>query len=229
MSLSKINSRINLEYLTKEKENLYFDRKRAKISLQDLANEIASFAKSNGGIIAGRTTDDGRIEGFNPYGKDKLNEFQKVVTNYLKNTPNYRIELIDIKNKELWHREASSLVKKDDVVVEYLKLQGFDYNTIVPEGKRVYLRTNSNCSTGGEAVDMTDIIPTKFKKVAEKAAKAFEAKICGVDIIIEDLKSDKYAIVEINDNPGYAINQWPYEGKGERIGLSILKLLDLVQ
>lgn len=138
-------------------------------------------------------------------------------------------ELIDIKNKELWHREASSLVKKDDVVVEYLKLQGFDYNTIVPEGKRVYLRTNSNCSTGGEAVDMTDIIPTKFKKVAEKAAKAFDAKICGVDIIIEDLKSDKYAIVEINDNPGYAINQWPYEGKGERIGLSILELLDLVQ
>lgn len=138
-------------------------------------------------------------------------------------------ELIDIKNKELWHREASSLVKKDDVVVEYLKLQGFDYNTIVPEGKRVYLRTNSNCSTGGEAVDMTDIIPTKFKKIAEKAAKAFDAKICGVDIIIEDLKADKYAIVEINDNPGYAINQWPYEGKGERIGLSILELLDLVQ
>ena len=44
MSLSKINSSINLEYLKKEKENLYFDRKRAKISLQDLANEIASFA-----------------------------------------------------------------------------------------------------------------------------------------------------------------------------------------
>lgn len=100
MSLSKINSRINLEYLTKEKENLYFDRKRAKISLQELANEIASFANSNGGIIAVGITDDGRIEGFNPYGKDKLNEFQKVVTNYLKNTPNYRIELIDIKNEK---------------------------------------------------------------------------------------------------------------------------------
>lgn len=100
MSLSKINSRINLEYLTKEKENLYFDRKRAKISIQELANEIASFANSNGGIIVVGITDDGKIEGFNPYGKDKLNEFQKVVTNYLKNTPNYRIELIDIKNEK---------------------------------------------------------------------------------------------------------------------------------
>lgn len=100
MSLSKINSRINLEYLTKEKENLYFDRKRGKISLQDLANEVASFANSNGGLIAVGITDEGKIEGFNVYGKEKLNECQKVVTNYLKNTPTYRIELINIKNEK---------------------------------------------------------------------------------------------------------------------------------
>lgn len=98
MSLSKINSQINLKYLKNEKENLYFDRKRAKISLQDLANEIASFANSNGGIIAVGITDNGKIEGFNIYGKDKLNECQKVVTNYLKNTPTYRMELLDIEN-----------------------------------------------------------------------------------------------------------------------------------
>lgn len=100
MSLSKINSRINLDYLTKEKENLYFDRKRAKISLQDLANEIASFANSNGGLMVVGITDDGKIEGFNVYGKEKLNECQKVVTNYLKNTPTYRTELLNIKNEK---------------------------------------------------------------------------------------------------------------------------------
>lgn len=100
MSLSKINSRINLEYLKTEKENLYFERKKAKISLQDLANEIASFANSNGGIIAVGICDDGKIEGFNVYGKDKLNDCQKVVTNFLKNTPTYRTELIEIKNEK---------------------------------------------------------------------------------------------------------------------------------
>ncbi len=100
MSLSKINSRINLDYLKNEKENLYFERKKAKISLQDLANEIASFANSNGGIIVVGITDDGKIEGFNIYGKDKLNECQKVVTNYLKNTPTYRMELLDIENEK---------------------------------------------------------------------------------------------------------------------------------
>ena len=71
-------------------------------------------------------------------------------------------------------------------------------------------------------------MPTKFKKIAEKAAKAFDAKICGVDIIIDDLEKDDYSIIEINDNPGYSINEWPYEGRGEKIGISILRLLDLL-
>ena len=98
MNISKINSNITLDYLSKEPENLYLDRKRAKISLQDLANEIASFANANGGIIVVGITDDGKIEGFNPYGIKKLNECQKVVTSYLKTTPSYKIEIIKVKN-----------------------------------------------------------------------------------------------------------------------------------
>ena len=138
-------------------------------------------------------------------------------------------ELIEAKNKEPWHYLTSTPVKMDEPVIEYLKLQGYTFETVIPEGKRVFLRTNSNCSTGGESIDMTNVIPNKFKKIAEKASKAFNAKICGVDIIIDDLEKDDYAIIEINDNPGYSINEWPYEGKGEKIGISILKLLNLVQ
>lgn len=137
-------------------------------------------------------------------------------------------ELIDEKNKEPWHFLTGTPVKKDQPVVEYLKLQGYDFNTVLKKDKRVFLRTNSNCSTGGESIDYTDVMPAKFKKIAEKAAKAFEAKICGVDIIIDDLEKDDYSIIEINDNPGYSINEWPYEGRGEKIGISILRLLDLL-
>ena len=139
------------------------------------------------------------------------------------------LELINAKNKEDWHLLTGCPVKKDKPVEEYLKVQGLSYDYVVPKGKRIFLRTNSNCSTGGESVDYTDIMPAKFKRVAEKAASAFNAKICGVDIIIEDLKKDKYAIIEINDNPGYSINEWSYEGKGEKIGISILELLSLVK
>ena len=138
-------------------------------------------------------------------------------------------ELIIEKNKEPWHFLTGTPVKMDEPVVEYLKLQNYTFDSVIPEGKRVFLRTNSNCSTGGESIDMTPIMPNKFKKIAEKAAKAFDAKICGVDIIINDLEKEDYSIIEINDNPGYSINEWPYEGKGEKIGIAILNLLNLVQ
>ena len=74
MKISKINPSLTLEYLIKTRENLYLDRKRAKVSLQDLANEIASFANANGGVIVVGLTDNGLVEGFNPYGPQKLNE-----------------------------------------------------------------------------------------------------------------------------------------------------------
>lgn len=98
MKLSKINSLITYEYLANEPENLYFDRKRAKVSLQDLANEIESFANANGGVIAVGVTEDGKFEGFNTCGINKLNDCQKVVSGYLKPAPVYKSELVSIKN-----------------------------------------------------------------------------------------------------------------------------------
>lgn len=138
-------------------------------------------------------------------------------------------QLIEAKNLEPWHFLTGTPVKMDQPVVEYLKLQGLDFDSVLEADRRVFLRTNSNCSTGGESIDMTPMMPTKFKKIAEKAAKSFDAKICGVDIIIDDVEKDDYSIIEINDNPGYSINQWPYEGSGQKIGLAILKLLKLTQ
>lgn len=100
MKISKINVGITMNYITNTPENLYFDRKRAKISMQDLANEIASFANANGGVVAVGVTDNGVIEGFNSYGINKLNECQKVVTNYLNPAPVYECEMVDVKNSK---------------------------------------------------------------------------------------------------------------------------------
>lgn len=113
MSLSKINKKITLEYL-KEAENLYYDRKSAKIDLKSVANEIMSFANAQGGILALGITDDGEVEGFNKVGIDKLNEAQKIVNSYLKPTPICNCEIISIQNSKnendnilLYHVEPS--------------------------------------------------------------------------------------------------------------------------
>ncbi len=114
MSLSKINTSITLEYLTNNIENMYFDRKSANYALKDLANEIASFANANGGILAYGITDSGKIEGCKKYGTKKFNDAQKVVINFLKPVPIYTCEIIEIVNEKqendhilLFHIEPS--------------------------------------------------------------------------------------------------------------------------
>ena len=98
MNISKINTILTFDYLTKSKENLYFERKRANIANVNLANEIAGMANANGGVVAVGITDDGIIEGFNTVGDVKLNSIQKCIRDYLNPSPTYKIEVINIKN-----------------------------------------------------------------------------------------------------------------------------------
>lgn len=137
--------------------------------------------------------------------------------------------IIENINKTYWHRYVGEPIKFDVLGEDYLKTQGYTYDSVVPEGERVFIRKNSNCSSGGESVDYTDVMPEYFKKEAEKASRAFNAKICGVDILIEDTSKEDYAIVEINDNPGYSISEWPYEGNEQPVALAILKFLGLAK
>ena len=135
-------------------------------------------------------------------------------------------ELIANKNNEYWHRTRK--IKKDNELKEYFLKNKISMNDIPKEGERITLRGNSNASTGGESIDMTDAMPKYFKEIAEKVSKTFDAKICGVDIIINDMEHENYKILEVNSNPGLSIHRWPYEGKERRIAYEILRLLDMI-
>ena len=137
-------------------------------------------------------------------------------------------KLIEEKNKEEWHVLLNTKIKIDTPLKLYLSKSGKTLEDIPKEGEIVKLRKNSNCSTGGESISLTDRVPDYFKKIAEKAAKAFESYVCGVDIIIEDLQGADYYILETNADPGYDINEWPYEGPEAHIGIEILKMLGLI-
>ena len=54
-------------------------------------------------------------------------------------------------------------------------------------------------------------------------------KYVGVDIIIDDLNSKEYKVIELNDNPGILSNEYPVEGTGVKAGIEILKLLNLIE
>ena len=76
---------------------------------------------------------------------------------------------------------------------------------------------------------MTDEVHESYKKLAVDISNAMMAKVCGVDLIIPDIKkecnSDNYGVIEANFNPMMMMHIYPHSGKSRRLSLNVLKML----
>lgn len=146
-------------------------------------------------------------------------------------------ELVEEKNLDplrgIGYKTPLEKIKLEDPEKLFLKGQGLTMEYIPKKDEVVYLRENSNISTGGDSVDYTDDILDTYKEIAIKASKAVGARICGVDMMIEDIKNpnpkDNYAIIELNFNPAIHIHCYPYKGKNRNLGEKILKALGYIK
>lgn len=144
-------------------------------------------------------------------------------------------ELVEEKNKSSLrgkgYKTPLEKINLDDNAKLFLKHLGKDFDYIPEKDEVVYLRENSNISTGGDSIDYTDIIPQRFKDIAIESSKAIGANICGVDMMIEDYtdENSNYAIIELNFNPAIHIHSYPYKGEEREIAKEILKLLGFVK
>ncbi|MGL5531216.1 MAG: bifunctional glutamate--cysteine ligase GshA/glutathione synthetase GshB, partial [Culicoidibacterales bacterium] len=111
--------------------------------------------------------------------------------------------------------------------------QHLNFDSIPAKDQIVYLRENSNISTGGDSLDFTDEIHQGYFDVALAAAAAVDANICGVDMMIEERnKFDEhhaYAIIELNFNPAIHIHCFPFKGSNRQAGVKILQALKFLQ
>ncbi|MGL5648687.1 MAG: bifunctional glutamate--cysteine ligase GshA/glutathione synthetase GshB [Clostridium sp.] len=141
--------------------------------------------------------------------------------------------LIEKKNKDplrgRGYKTPLEKIRISEAEEMFLKNIGLDFSYIPKREQVVYLRENSNISTGGDSIDFTDDIHNSYKKIAISAAKAVNAKIIGVDMMIEDIHEEKnennYGIIEINFNPAIHIHCFPYKGENRKAGEKVLKLL----
>ncbi|MGL5960322.1 MAG: bifunctional glutamate--cysteine ligase GshA/glutathione synthetase GshB, partial [Cetobacterium sp.] len=142
-------------------------------------------------------------------------------------------ELVLQKNKDPLRGEGYKTplekIKLGEPEKMFLKAQNLTIDYKPEENEVVYLRENSNISTGGDSIDFTDDILDVYKDIAIKASKAVGAKICGVDMMIEDITkenpSGNYSIIELNFNPAIHIHCYPYKGKNRNLGEKILEAL----
>ncbi len=120
-------------------------------------------------------------------------------------------------------------IKIGKVERECLSDQKITPKSIPKLGKQVFLRRNTNVSTGGDSVDRTEDVHRDYHAVAVGAAKAVDAAICGVDMMIENcaLSPDKsaHAVLELNFNPALYLHRYPIEGKKRAVEKDVLDFL----
>lgn len=139
-------------------------------------------------------------------------------------------QLVAIKNTDIrrgeHHRTPLEKIKLGDVERLILSLQGFDVQSVPKAQERVFLRENSNVSTGGDSIDRTEQVSDYYKAIAVKVAHALDVTITGVDIIIPDAsQKGPYFVIEANQNPMMQMHLFPAIGKSRRVTESLIKLL----
>ncbi len=142
-------------------------------------------------------------------------------------------ELVDIVNDDprrgVGHEKALTRLEFDEQAERLLKKIGYDEGTVLKKGEIVYLRSTANLSTGGTAIDVTDIIHPDNREMAIRAIRAIGLDIGGVDFLTSDI-SQSYrdaggAICEVNAGPGFRMHVAPSEGTPRDVAGPVIDML----
>jgi D-alanine-D-alanine ligase-like ATP-grasp enzyme len=137
-------------------------------------------------------------------------------------------QLIDKKNVERGNDYRHPLLKivVDEEVKRHLNALSLTADSVLRKGEKVYLRKNSNLSTGGDSIDVTDDISGFYKEIAIGTARAAGLKIAGIDIIIKDYDAEpspeNYIVVELNAPAMLSMHNFPYRGKNRHVEKYVL-------
>ena len=144
-------------------------------------------------------------------------------------------ELVAAKNDHPLRGDGSRTPLKKialgDIEQLQLKEQGLTVDSIPAKDQLVQLRANSNISTGGDSIDMTDEMHASYKEIAVGISKAMGAAVCGVDLIIPDLKKTaepslrSWGVIEANFNPMMMMHIFPFSGQSRRLTMNVIKML----
>ncbi|GGO23333.1 cyanophycin synthetase [Gemmobacter aquaticus] len=142
-------------------------------------------------------------------------------------------QLVEIVNQDprrgIGHEKVLTNLELDSQAERLMADAGHTADTVLPAGEVFYLRSTANLSTGGTAIDMTDVCHPDNKDMAERTIKAVGLDVGGVDFLTSDItKSYKDvggAIVEVNAAPGFRMHVAPSEGKPRDVSGKVMDML----
>ena len=166
-------------------------------------------------------------------GNQVISAYQRIPFTVTGNGKSTIMELLQDKRKyfETIGRPAIEINIDDFRIKTHLKSKKLDFNSVPLENESVTLLDNSNLSSGGTTVELTDSTADKFKTLAISVARDLNLDLCGIDILTSDITkySDDYVILEINSAPG--LDNYAYSGdkQKEYVDNLYLKVLRFVE
>ncbi|MDT8715616.1 cyanophycin synthetase [Clostridium sp. 19966] len=126
------------------------------------------------------------------------------------------------------HEKPLTRIKIDEEVIAHIAACGYKLHSVLEKGTKIYLRGNANISTGGIAIDCTDIISDENKELCVRAAEAVGLNICGIDLCCKDIKKsllEQGVVLEINASPGIRMHHYPSQGKPRNVSEAIVNMM----
>jgi cyanophycin synthetase len=142
-------------------------------------------------------------------------------------------QLVDQVNQDprrgVGHEKVLTRLVFDHQAETLLAAKGYTRETVPASGEQVFLRSTGNLSTGGTAIDMTDLVHPDNIEMAVRAVKAIGLDVGGVDFLSTDI-TESYkevggAICEVNAAPGFRMHMAPSEGTPRDVGGRALDML----
>lgn len=142
-------------------------------------------------------------------------------------------ELVDIVNQDprrgIGHEKVLTRLEFDEKAMAHLEEKDYTKETVLEDGEILYLRSTANLSTGGTAIDLTDVVHPDNRAMAVRAIGAVGLDVGGVDFLTDDI-SQSYkeiggAIVEVNAAPGFRMHVAPSEGKPRDVAGAVMEML----
>lgn len=142
-------------------------------------------------------------------------------------------ELIEEVNSDprrgIGHEKVLTNLELDNQARRLMADAGVTEETVLENGRTLYLRSTANLSTGGTAIDMTDVVHPDNRDMAERAIMAVGLDVGGVDFLIDDItrsyKEIGGAIVEVNAAPGFRMHVAPSEGSPRDVSGAVMDML----
>jgi cyanophycin synthetase len=142
-------------------------------------------------------------------------------------------QLIDIENAKE-HRGLNYTKEMNEINKQRAQMYlGDVFQTVPPTGTWIQVIGTANVGTGGETVDVTDLLPKWLIEHAEHAARVAQLPVAGIDFLLDAMPAVDASeqmlqprIIELNQCPSLFIHEYPIHGSPQPV---VSKLLDYLE